>query len=170
MLGGHIPGSQNLPASTFEGAVLDRFVNKWGLHEGPHKLVFHCRHSLNRAPICARAVRQQLDLLWPEHSISIAVLEFGFEGWAFKFSSNPQLVEDYIPSLWDAKLDALSPLRKKMYSYSSDEEAAAPELDSDEEADPSGMRRFFAQLGAEGDAGAPDGDDPFAPSMDFDDI
>jgi rhodanese-related sulfurtransferase len=169
-LGGHIPGSLNYPASSFEGETVDQICHRWGPSIEPHKLVFHCRHSLNRAPICARLMRQRLDLLWPENIIKIGVLEFGFEGWVFRFAQNSNLVEDYIASLWDSKLDTLSPLRKRMYTYHSEEASDASDEDDDLSASgaigealahTSGMQQMFFDMN-DADAGAPDAE--------FDDI
>lgn len=123
-LGGHIPASLNFPASCFEGDVVEHLVNRYVELKDRHSVVFHCRHSLNRAPICARTFKQRLDFLRPDHLVQVFVLEFGFEGWVIKFANNEQLVEDYIHSVWSSKLENVSPIRRMMYHDDSDSELA----------------------------------------------
>jgi rhodanese-related sulfurtransferase len=89
--GGNIVGALNHPAGYFSHLTAQAILEVW--QEG-QEVVFHCMKSQVRGPTCASFfddyVASKTDV-----TLSVRVLQYGFEYFVAKYGRDPTLVENY---------------------------------------------------------------------------
>ncbi|KAG2197235.1 hypothetical protein INT47_003610 [Mucor saturninus] len=96
-IGGHIPGSINVPASQMYDKANDL------IRDFSHvpKVYFHCALSQVRGPKSARIYSETMNNLGIESDQKVKILRNGFEGWHAKYRKEEGLIEDYDKSVWE---------------------------------------------------------------------
>jgi len=97
--GGHIPGSINVPSSTFSHAVSDLVLKLRDKDE----VIFHCLHSQQRGPMCASIFQKEVEyeLKYKPHRPKVSVLEGGFHNWVTEYRSQAHvMIESYDARYW----------------------------------------------------------------------
>ncbi|KAI8879449.1 Rhodanese-like protein [Backusella circina FSU 941] len=96
-IGGHIPGSINVPAAE----MYDRANELIDKLEGIPTVYFHCALSQVRGPKSARIYKETMYNLGKSTDQKVKVVRNGFEGWQAKYKNEKDLLEDYDPAVWE---------------------------------------------------------------------
>ncbi|CAG7562708.1 unnamed protein product [Fusarium equiseti] len=101
-IGGHIKGSQNIPAHTLE-AMMPTLVRRL---KDKKTVVFHCALSQQRGPSAALKYLRERDGLLRSmgeeaKNQDVYILERGFSGWQEVYGEDERLTEGYVKDLWD---------------------------------------------------------------------
>jgi Cdc25 family phosphatase len=101
-IGGHIKGSQNIPAHTLE-AMMPTLVRRL---KDKKTVVFHCALSQQRGPSAALKYLRERDGLLRSmggeaKEQDVYILERGFSGWQEVYGEDERLTEGYVKDLWD---------------------------------------------------------------------
>ncbi|CAO3676310.1 hypothetical protein G6F70_003925 [Rhizopus microsporus] len=96
-IGGHIPGSVNVPAGRIHDEV-NQLVEKYS--QIPI-IYFHCALSQVRGPKSARIYSETLQNLGVKTDQKVKILRYGFEGWHLRYKLEKDLIEDYDASVWE---------------------------------------------------------------------
>ncbi|KAI9261162.1 Rhodanese-like domain-containing protein [Sporodiniella umbellata] len=96
-IGGHIPGSINVPAGRmYEEA--NELIQKYS--KVP-VIYFHCALSQVRGPKSARIYSETLTNLGIATDQKVKIMRYGFEGWHSRYKFEKELIEDYNPQVWE---------------------------------------------------------------------